>query len=103
MCSLYLPMKRYSFCITLTPTAYATNDTTIIHHVYKPNFAVCVPFFHDRKLGPVFAIKLAAVFGLVFFQVIGSLYVVYSAVVYIRTKPGHRVDKAKLLVSNLSN
>ena len=46
-------MKRYSLCITFTPTAYAINDTTIIHHVYKPEFAVCVSFFHDRKLGPV--------------------------------------------------
>jgi len=51
MCSLYLPMKRYPVCITFIPTAYATIDTTIIHHVYKPDFAV--PFFHDRKLGPV--------------------------------------------------
>jgi len=53
MCSLYLSMKRYSFYFTFTPTAYATNDTTIIHHVYKPDFAVYVPFFHDRKLGHV--------------------------------------------------
>ena len=51
--SMCLPMESYSFCITFTPTAYATNDTTIIRHVYKPDFAVCVPFFHDRKLGPV--------------------------------------------------
>ena len=47
-------MKRYSFCITFTPTAYATNDTTIIHHIYKPDFAVCVPFFPDRELGYVY-------------------------------------------------
>ena len=56
MCSLYfnyLPMKRYSFCITFTPTTYATSDKTIIRHVYKPDFAVCVPFSSDRKLGPV--------------------------------------------------
>ena len=46
-------MKRYSLCITFTPTAYATNDTTIIHHVYKPDFSICVPFFNDRKSGPV--------------------------------------------------
>ena len=46
-------MKRYSFGITFTPTAYANNDTTKIHHVYKSDFAVCVPFFHDRKSGPV--------------------------------------------------
>jgi len=37
MRSLYLPMKIYSFCITLTPTTYATIDTTIknksiLHH-----------------------------------------------------------------------
>ena len=44
MVSLYLPMKRFSFCITFTPTAYATKDTTLIHHVYKPDFAVCVLF-----------------------------------------------------------
>jgi len=53
MCSLYLPMKRHPVCITSTPTAYATIDRTIIHYVYKPDFAVCVPFSHDRKLGPV--------------------------------------------------
>ena len=46
-------MKIYSFLITSTPTAYATNDTTLIHHVYKPDCAVCLPCFHDRKLGPV--------------------------------------------------
>ena len=53
MFSLYLPMKIYPVCITSTPTAYATIDIIIIHHVYKPDFAVCVPFFLDRKLGPV--------------------------------------------------
>jgi len=42
MCSLYLQKKRYSFCITFTSMAYATNNTTVI-----------VLFFHDRKLGPV--------------------------------------------------
>ena len=47
-------MKRYSLDITFIPTAYATNDTTIILHVYKLDFAVCVSFFHDWKLGPVF-------------------------------------------------
>ena len=46
-------MKRYYLCITFTPTTYATIDTTVIHHVYKPDFAVYLPFFHDRKLGPV--------------------------------------------------
>ena len=61
-------MKRYSFCITFTSMAYATNDTTIIHHVYKPDFAVCVPFCPGRKLGLV-CHQTAAVFGLVFFQV----------------------------------
>jgi len=50
MCSLYLSMKIYSFCINFTSTAYATNDTT---KIYKPEFAVCIPFFHDRKLGPI--------------------------------------------------
>ena len=64
-------MKRYPFCITFTATAYATNDTTIIRHVYKPDCAVYVPLFHDRKLGPV-AMKSAAVFGLVLFQVNGD-------------------------------
>ena len=53
MCSLYLPMKIYFFCITFTPMAYTTNDITIIHHVCKPDFAVRVPFFHNRKLGRV--------------------------------------------------
>ena len=52
-CVLILQMNRYFFCITFTPTAYATNDTTIIHHVYKPDFGVIVPFFHYRKLWPV--------------------------------------------------
>ena len=46
-------MKIYSFCITFIRTAYVTNNTTKIHHVYKPDFAACVPFFPDRKLGPV--------------------------------------------------
>ena len=53
MYSLYLPMKWYPVCITFTPTAYTTIDTIIIHNVYKPDFAVCVPFFLDRKLWPV--------------------------------------------------
>ena len=46
-------MKRYSFCITFTPTVYATIDTTIIHQVYKPDFAACVPFCTGRKFVPV--------------------------------------------------
>ena len=50
-------MKRYFFCISFTPTAYATNDTTIIHHVYKPDFAI----------------KSVAMFCLVFFQVNGYI------------------------------
>jgi len=72
MCSLYLPMKRHPVCITFTPTAYATNDTTIIHHVYKPDFSICVPFSTTGSWD-LFAIKSAAVFGLVFFQVNGSI------------------------------
>ena len=59
-------MKRCSLCITFTPTAYATFDTTIIHHVYKPNFEVCVPFLAPAGSWDLFAIKSAAVFGLVF-------------------------------------
>ena len=54
-------MKRYSLCITFTSTAYATKDTTIIHHIYKLDFAVWVPFSTT--------IKSAALFDLVFFQV----------------------------------
>jgi len=70
MCSLFLPIKRYSFYIAFTPTAYATNDTTIIHHIYKPDFALCVRFFTTGSWD-LFAIKSAAVFGLVFVQVNG--------------------------------
>ena len=29
------------------------SHTTIIHHVYKPDFAVCAPFSHGQKLEPV--------------------------------------------------
>ena len=53
MCSLYFPMKRYSFCITFSTTAYSTSDTTIIHHVYKPDFSSLRSYFLDRKLRPV--------------------------------------------------
>jgi len=53
MCSLYLPMKRHPVCITSTPTDYATSDTTIILHVYKPDFSSLRSYFLDRKLGPV--------------------------------------------------
>ena len=53
MCSLYLPMKRHPVCITSTYTAYATIDTTIINHVYKPDFSSLRSYFLDRKLGPV--------------------------------------------------
>ena len=42
--------QRYSFCITFTPTAYATNDTTIIHHVYKPDFSLR-SFFPRPEVG----------------------------------------------------
>ena len=47
MSTLYLRMKKCSFCITSTPTANATNNTTRIHHVYKPFFCP------DWKLGLV--------------------------------------------------
>ena len=60
-------MKIYSFCITFMPTAYATIDTTIIHHVYETDFAVCIPFCPGRKLGPVGH----QIGGCVFFQVNG--------------------------------
>ena len=59
MCSLYLPMKIYPVCITSTPMAYATIDTLIIHRVYKP--------FSSTGSWDLFAVKSAAVFGLVFF------------------------------------
>jgi len=49
---------------------YATNDTTIIHHVYKPDFAVCIPISTTGSWD-LFAIKSASVFGLVFFYVNG--------------------------------
>ena len=39
MCSLYLPMKRYSLCINFSSTACATIGTTIIYYVYKPDFS----------------------------------------------------------------
>ena len=70
-------MKIYSFCITFTPTAYATNDTTIIHLIYKPDFVACVTFSTTGSWD-LFAIKSAAVFGLVFFQVNGHnvIYIV---------------------------
>ena len=66
MRSLYLPMKIYPVCITSTPTAYATIDRIIIHHVYKLDFAVQIPFSSTGSWH-LFAIKLAAVFSLVFF------------------------------------
>ena len=68
MCSLYLPLKIYPVCINSTPTAYATIDTIIIQQVYKPDFAVCV-LFSPTGSWDRFAIKSAAVFSLVFFQV----------------------------------
>ena len=64
-------MKRYSFCSTFSPTAYASNDSTIIHHVYKPEFAVCVPFFTTGSWD-LFVIKSVAVFGLVSFRLMVS-------------------------------
>ena len=66
MCSLYVPMNRHPVCITSMHTAYATIDTTIIHHVYKPDFPVCVPISSTGSWD-LFAIKSAAVFGIVFF------------------------------------
>jgi len=56
-------MKRYFFCIT--STAYATNDT---YRMYKLILAVCFPFATTGSWD-FFAIKSAAEFGLVFFQV----------------------------------
>ena len=54
MCSLYLQMNIHPVCITSTHhTAYATIDTVIIHHVYKPDFSSLRSYFLDRKLGPV--------------------------------------------------
>ena len=66
-------MKRYFFCITSTPTAYATIDTTIIHHVYKPDFSSLRSFYAPTGSWDLIAIKSAAVFGLVFFQISGYL------------------------------
>ena len=63
---LILTDEIYPVCFNSTSTAYATIDTIIIHHVYKPNFAVCVPFSSTGSWD-LFAIKSAAVFGLVFF------------------------------------
>ena len=47
-------MKRHPVCITCTHAAYATIDTTIIPHVYKPDFFSLRSYFLDRKLGPVY-------------------------------------------------
>ena len=47
-------MKRHPVCITFTHTAYATIDTTIIHHLYKPDFSSLHSYFLERKLGPVY-------------------------------------------------
>ena len=33
--------------------AYVTSDTTIIHHVYKPDSSTLRSYFLDRKLGPI--------------------------------------------------
>ena len=76
MCSLYLPMKKYSFCITFTATAYSTIDTTVIHHVYKPLLSA----FLFAPADP-FAIKSAPVFGLVFFRVNANNLVMGNPVV----------------------
>ena len=61
-------VTRLVIVFASTPTAYAFIDTTIIHHVYKPDFAICVPFSTTGSW-VLFAVKLVAVFGLVFFQV----------------------------------
>ena len=45
-------MKRLPVCITSKHTVYATIDTTIIHHVYKPDLSSLRSYFLDRKLGP---------------------------------------------------
>ena len=45
--------------------AYATNDTTWNHHVYKPDVSIFAP---TGSWDP-FSIKSAGVHGLVFFQV----------------------------------
>ena len=63
---LILNDEKYPVCITSTPKAYATIDTKLIHHVYKTDFAVCVPISTTGSWD-LFAIKSAAVFGLVFF------------------------------------
>ena len=47
-----------------TPTTYATNDTTIIHPILQSAFP-----FSTTGSWDLFAIKSAAVFGLVFFQI----------------------------------
>ena len=66
MCSL--PMKRYTFCIT--STAYATNETTRMYHVYKPDFISLLSVVPHR-CWDLFAIKSAGVHGLVFFRANG--------------------------------
>ena len=33
-------IRQCRFMYTFTPTAYATIETTIIHHVYKPEFSL---------------------------------------------------------------
>ncbi|KAK2165695.1 hypothetical protein LSH36_46g03012 [Paralvinella palmiformis] len=50
-------MKRHPVCITSTHTAYATSDTTIIHHFYKPEFSCLRFYFLDQKLGPVCRVR----------------------------------------------
>ena len=46
-------MKNIPFVLLPRPQLMQPPTQIIIHHVYKPEFAVCVPFFYDRKLGPV--------------------------------------------------
>jgi len=60
-------MKRYSFCII--STVYATIDTTKIYHVYKPDFSSLLFLFALTGSWDLFAIKSAAMFSLIFFQI----------------------------------
>jgi len=67
---LILADEKIFLLYYFTPTAYATIDTTIIHHVYKYDFQSAF-LFSTTGSWNLFAIKLEAVFGLVFFHVNG--------------------------------
>jgi len=79
-------MKIYPICITSTSTAYATVDTTTIHHIY--NLILQSAFlFSTTGSWDLFVIKSVAVFGLVFFQAndvlpITRLYALYRELKY---------------------